>query len=1662
MDGQDEQVTQRNPVASRTFADISREDPYSTLNTDAASQAPNMRVRFYRRFVYCIDLVKLHLARSCSPCGRAEINSQQQNSASEKLLATPHPDEDRSETSLSDLQPQDEAEDPPIVCLRPDKDIECLQPDKDIMRGETQLTSQKFPNGMYPITTDDRFAEYAELSENALQIGRSVFLPLAQEKSLPGTSADHQEKNARSKFLINTPRALGFIGKGDKDISRLLHMLLIPKPRSTAIVSLPGQGNSNSDNDNDNETFIPWVFALTPDDLDILYEMRELGLNFLRQEKNMQWFYQRYAHLDVETDLLGFALREWLSPDHIQFGFHIRPTVGYLHMHMLVGPLTEFGADYEERELEVRVDSQSTPKLAAKVSLDRKGYLPGTTAFVTVTDVVDLVNGVRPLEGVKVRSRLLVGGRAPWTSQWLPLGPEGKRVFAISLPNMTTTRSTTISVEAVFGFSSRTFVLPVPMLNKARVNFFPSTGVLVQGVRNTVFFEARSARTGEPLDLTGARLVSLRDGFLIPEDPHSIDLVHAKLRAGHEGRGSFDFIVEEDTSYALELPDANLRFPLPAAEMNLTLHLQSRSGTAVYDAGETIKVHLRASPGFRTTHGISIFLLKNQLILSSQQVREDVADHLSDEVELRPHANISGVLRIVARDGTKVLAERLVFVHPAREINVAIDVQQTIDPSRANRPTTKAKLTIVTNAPARLAISVVPLSRILQYPRRRWPPSLRESVFLENEVDEFLSVKDYLGEDHQPLDLLLGVQGWRKFLDDPRILETRWKRRHDAKEALRLARVLGIPSECRPKPTIRHFFARGDVDMHLARFVRVPAADGHPDVAFALAPNIALQAQAKQDTTEDADEHVHELENDDHSTTIFFQTGVQTIKQRESDAHAASLQVKVPHSGTYLVRVDAWDESGAFGQNSTEFVTTEALVLDVPVPPHARVGDTLSIRAEIRAQPFEDVLVGLTLNANHNDYSLRADEFGRASVTESLHVTKAQDLSLQIQAQGKTSRAIKQISRSIRILEAGWVQQWTHGGLISGDMFESRTTVHLPAHVLKGGSVSWKLQYFPTQASSMTSSDNGEDNVYHMIRNATLKLVRGYQRLLTFETSTAGFDWFGKSPGHEALSAYGIVQFAEMMRLSTDFEDLVDKQMLKRTVSWLLSRRDDAGGFKRSSRALDSFGRASALTTDMYIMWALVRSRAIPISALQPELHLLNEQLSSTKDPYVLALAVSALHRCAEETPNQKWDFDGIEDAYVRLASFQNASTGCLDHRIGMTITTPTHASAHHLTEHEPLMLKNDFAPPDGASRSVVFKASTPSLKSSRTSVNVDPAKPSVDKSGPLSIPYLITASYRIEHPASHDACALRLRLSASAEGTAAEADSSSDEEVPLRVEIGSTVVKTWTLENRWDESVSMPIARIGYEVSLEPDMESLRHLVTSSDTGIDMFEIQDGFVTLYWRGLGPREKQDFQLTFVARFAGQFTAQSSEAYLYYKDEHRVYTHATQLDVIATTGDMGTRLDSSAGKLLQSYKVMDKDRRSDWASPETFGEDYPSLLSRHTHFPEDVGSGTDQSMLCFSTSSIRWKQNPIDFCTKGVAAKAMRLRRLGMRKVSLETPTHGLAIGTMTHRVRQTSHLQGAEEIRHIFKMQMLENTGNGRLIRTASSSSTMVTITDPM
>lgn len=161
--------------------------------------------------------------------------------------------------------------------------------------------------------------------------------------------------------------------------------------------------------------------------------------------------------------------------------------------------------------------------------------------------------------------------------------------------------------------------------------------------------------------------------------------------------------------------------------------------------------------------------------------------------------------------------------------------------------------------------------------------------------------------------------------------------------------------------------------------------------------------------------------------------------------------------------------------------------------------------------------------------------------------------------------------------------------------------------------------------------------VYELLRNKTNStdkqtlekaknlIDKGNERLLTFETSTKGYEWFGQAPGHEALSAYGVMQFADISRVKSNTHQDYNTSHIERTVEFLLARKDNQGGFNLNPKALDQFGRGGKEVSNAYILYSLARSGIVKQSDINKELQNAKEEALKSKDPYRLALVSNTM-----------------------------------------------------------------------------------------------------------------------------------------------------------------------------------------------------------------------------------------------------------------------------------------------------------------------------------------------------------------------------------------------------------------------------------------------------
>jgi uncharacterized protein YfaS (alpha-2-macroglobulin family) len=161
----------------------------------------------------------------------------------------------------------------------------------------------------------------------------------------------------------------------------------------------------------------------------------------------------------------------------------------------------------------------------------------------------------------------------------------------------------------------------------------------------------------------------------------------------------------------------------------------------------------------------------------------------------------------------------------------------------------------------------------------------------------------------------------------------------------------------------------------------------------------------------------------------------------------------------------------------------------------------------------------------------------------------------------------------------------------------------------------------------------------------------GYQRLLSFEVSGGGFDWFGRPPANRTLTAYGLMEFEDMAQVHD-----VDPRLIQRTREWLLKQRNADGSWSPESHGMheDLTRRGqendvARLSTTAYIAWAVFGASAreerswLGNQARVTQDYLLSHRPETITDPHVLALVCNALLVLTPEGGEVKEYLDQLE-----------------------------------------------------------------------------------------------------------------------------------------------------------------------------------------------------------------------------------------------------------------------------------------------------------------------------------------------------------------------------------------------------------------------------------
>jgi uncharacterized protein YfaS (alpha-2-macroglobulin family) len=353
---------------------------------------------------------------------------------------------------------------------------------------------------------------------------------------------------------------------------------------------------------------------------------------------------------------------------------------------------------------------------------------------------------------------------------------------------------------------------------------------------------------------------------------------------------------------------------------------------------------------------------------------------------------------------------------------------------------------------------------------------------------------------------------------------------------------------------------------------------------------------------------------------------------------------------TWQMLVSAVSKQGKLGALEKPITVFQPFFVDLDLPVSLTQNDEITIPVIAHNHLESDQTVKLTiaegtgfeiLDEKTKELILKAHEVSSAGFR--IRVTGVERISLEVAAQGSGSGKsfADAIRREVPVVPDGKKTEWTLSDRISGTA--TARFVVPPNAIPRSENLFLKI-YPGTFAQVVEGLDSMLQRPYGCFEQASsttypnilvLDYLRetgrsspeiemkarsfiqtGCQRLLSFEVEKGmgSFSLFGHPPASVWLTAYGLMEFADMSRVVE-----IDPNLLQRTRNWLTSQQESDGSFEGD------------LKITAYVAWALAHQEqpTLPGRNCSPELakacqYLTKHLAEIKKDGYLTALAACA------------------------------------------------------------------------------------------------------------------------------------------------------------------------------------------------------------------------------------------------------------------------------------------------------------------------------------------------------------------------------------------------------------------------------------------------------
>jgi len=706
-----------------------------------------------------------------------------------------------------------------------------------------------------------------------------------------------------------------------------------------------------------------------------------------------------------------------------------------------------------------------------------------------------------------------------------------------------------------------------------------------------------------------------------------------------------------------------------------------------------------------------------------------------------------------------------------------------------------------------------------------------------------------------------------------------------------------------------------------------------------------------------AHRHVASEQRRDFTPTIYWDTLVTTDERGEAMLAFATSDAAT----TWKVEADAHisrGEIGRLGQASTTFTTQLPLQIEPKLPDEVSSGDRLllPVSAVLKDARHSEVALTMRLGAGLRlgadapksialDGDKGATGRGRALVPVEV-IDFVGTTTITIEARAGTF--VDRVRHTLQVAPRGFPHHRAAGGR-TNEGNHGEWQLAIPADAVPGSGTA-KLVVYPSPIAALTeglqgilrephgcfeqaSSSNypntlvlnlieaNGDDLPMVVARARKLLPRGYAKIIGYECTEKGYEWFGNDPGHEALTAYGLLQFHDMAKVYD-----VDMAMVERTKAWLLSRRDGKGNYPHPKQDHHSFGGRDPKITNAYVTYALLQS-GTPEAELKVEIDALVERIEAAGayELAVIACALNLTERAQQQAARDRLatlqddggsiqgakntiTMSGGRDRIVETTGFavlawlrDPGKTGNVRKAVeylqsvrggrgtfGATQATivalralTAYAAANRtmredgvlqVFEGDRLLVRQPFSASD--TQAMKFELWN-QLEPGEHTLRID-----VTGGGKSPLAWSGEVRYHAEKPADDP-------LTKTSLTTALRASD---------VEEGRTVALDVVLENVTDEELPTPMAIVGLPAGLEISSEVLEDMKQAQR--FSYWELKGRELVLYWRKLDASERVELTFDLTARVPGTTRGPASRTYLYYTPEQKQWAQPLEIEVHA--------------------------------------------------------------------------------------------------------------------------------------------------------------------